>query len=58
LFILLNLKARQRFGDAYVHIFRVLTIAAAIVFTIMYKRKKALGLEEMRGYLEELGLDK
>ncbi len=33
------------FGGAYANIFRVLTIAAAITGTLVYKRKKGLGLE-------------
>jgi uncharacterized protein len=37
--------ADNAFGGIYANVFRVLTIAMAIVFTIIYKRKKGLGLE-------------
>lgn len=36
------------FGGAYANVFRVLTIAAAITGTLVYKRKKGLGLEVNR----------
>jgi uncharacterized protein len=40
--------ADNAFGGIYANVFRVLTIAMAIVFTIIYKRKKGLGLEVNR----------